>query len=553
MRHFWSAATLAVGLCFLSSAAAPAINAQENGKGVSVRIVRELPAREKRWALIIGIDDYDDKSISALRGAANDAKELAKALQVSAGFDESQIILLTSDAPFERQPRRANILKRLSNLKNLVRKDGLLLVSFSGHGIERGGRAFLIPSDAASTDDVDLLEDTAVSVESVKRQVRAVGVQQVLFLLDACRNDPTSGRAETVNPLTEAYQRGFSFDVQNREVEAFATLYATSVGTRAYEYAEKRQGYFSWAVVEGLSGKAANPLTGEVTLGSLIKYVEERVPKQVRIDLGAKIQKPFAVIEGYKADELVLAIGRTSAPPLAKPIELPRVDSSGERAFWQEAESRKTAAMYEQYLLTYPKGEFAPLARIRIGDLKTAEKEIEANREQAVLLIKQSSEAENQGNFDQAISLATKAIELDPQSARAYNRRGFSLDSKGDYDRAIADFTKAIKINPRIDAYFTNRGVAHRNKKEYDLAIADLTKAIEINPKDGINYAHRGVAYYYKGDYERALTDETKAIEIEPTAKRYRARAETYKAKGDAERARADQQKAYEIDGQQKP
>jgi len=54
------------------------------------------------------------------------------------------------------------------------------------------------------------------------------------------------GRANADNPLTAAYTRGFNFDMRNHEVQAFATLYATEVGHRAYEYKEKKQGYFTW-------------------------------------------------------------------------------------------------------------------------------------------------------------------------------------------------------------------------------------------------------------------------------------------------------------------
>ena len=77
------------------------------------------------------------------------------------------------------------------------------------------------------------------------------------MLLNACRNDP-GGRADAPNPLSAAYTNAFNFDVRNREVLAFATIYATGIGQRAYECTEKKQGYFTWAVVEGLKGGAAN-------------------------------------------------------------------------------------------------------------------------------------------------------------------------------------------------------------------------------------------------------------------------------------------------------
>ena len=269
--------------------------------------VKTLPGKAKRYALIIGVDQYADTQITTLGGASNDAKTLANALIQYAGFPSEQVTLLASDQPAERQPTRGNILRRLSNMAAVVPPDGLLLISFAGHGIERGGQAFLLPADSQVSNDVDLLEQTAINVTQIKDRVKKIGVKQVLMILDACRNDPV-GRANADNPLTTAYTRGFNFDLRNHEVQAFATLYATEVGRRAYEYKEKKQGYFTWMLVEALRGGAANE-KGEVTLAALVKYLQERVPKRVLQDLGpGKDQKPFAVVEGYRADELVISV-----------------------------------------------------------------------------------------------------------------------------------------------------------------------------------------------------------------------------------------------------
>jgi hypothetical protein len=268
--------------------------------------VKSWPIKAKRWALVIGVDQYRDGQINALKGSVNDAHNLANALVSYAGFPQDQVIVLTTDQPEERQPTRINILTYLSNLASLVPKDGLLLVSFAGHGIERGGQAYLIPSDARLSHDVSLLEESAVSVTRMHDRIKAIGVGQVIVLLDACRNDP-GGRADAPNNMSAAYAK-FNFDVRNREVQAFATLYATAIGQRAYEYTEKRQGYFTWAIVEGLKGGAANQ-NGEVTLAALVRYVQETVPKKIALDLGAYMQqRPFAIVEGYKADELVVAV-----------------------------------------------------------------------------------------------------------------------------------------------------------------------------------------------------------------------------------------------------
>ena len=81
--------------------------------------VKELPAKSKRFALVIGVDEYQDEQISRLSGATNDAKALADALVRYAGFPPDQVILLASDQPQQRQPNRGNILQYLWRLRGL--------------------------------------------------------------------------------------------------------------------------------------------------------------------------------------------------------------------------------------------------------------------------------------------------------------------------------------------------------------------------------------------------------------------------------------------------
>ena len=321
------AAALLLGVAAWSPSPVAATQ-QKEGRGLALSqsgTVTELPARAKRFAIVIGVDKYADTQLSTLGGSSNDAAALSETLINYAGFPADQVILLSSEEPAERQPTRGNILRRLSNLTAVVPKDALFVFAFAGHGAERGGQAFLLPSDAQLSDDITLLEQTAVNVMTVKEWVRKTGVGQIMLLLDACRNDP-GGRADAPNPLTKTYTRGFNFDVRNKEVTAFATIYATGLGQRAYEYREKRHGYFTWAVIEALKGGAANP-RGEVTLASMIDYLQERVPKQVLIDLGpGKNQVPWAMVEGYRANDLVLAVkGVETATTTLSKIAPPRV------------------------------------------------------------------------------------------------------------------------------------------------------------------------------------------------------------------------------------
>src|SRR5436190_1551824 len=84
--------------------------AQDQARVLTHADVKVLPSKEKRWALIVGIDEYE-KDVSSLKGAVNDARALRDVLIKQAGFPENQIILLTTDATTrDQQPTRTNIL-----------------------------------------------------------------------------------------------------------------------------------------------------------------------------------------------------------------------------------------------------------------------------------------------------------------------------------------------------------------------------------------------------------------------------------------------------------
>ena len=458
---------------------APSVRAQATrGLGVSPSSaqVKQWPGSTKRWALIIGVDKYKDGQISALKGAANDANALAEALVRYAGFPSDQVILMTTSQPEERQPTRVNILRRLSNLASFVPKDGLLLVAFAGHGMERANQAFLLPSDAQISDDVTFLEETAVSVARMKDRIRSSGVGQVVLMLDACRNDP-GGRADAPNNLTTAYTRAFNFDVRNREVTAFATLYATAIGQRAYEYTEKRQGYFTWAIVEGLKGGAAND-HGEVTLASLLKYVQETVPKRIGIDLGAgKQQRPFAVVEGYRADELVIAVGSkgAAATESSRGEAAPSFDPAAmEMSFWESIKNSSDPSDFQAYLDKYPDGTFAALARRRAQaadtspasastPLRSPSSPARGHTGSVDEMYAQAERDYKDNNFDQAIALTRDVLASQPDHARAEALLGLGYFRTGKYANAIASLAKAVSLGQKV-----NIPVKHHHKVLFD-------------------------------------------------------------------------------------
>lgn len=260
----------------------------------------------KRFALVIGVEEYESADISQARFADNDASKLADAFH-RAGFPADHIIHLGTDLADPLRPRRSTILEKFSALRRKIKEAGsdvTLVFAFSGHGIERGGNPYLLASDTRAG-DANLLEATAISMESIKKWLLAAGARRILVLIDACRNDPETAKAVSGPVLSKALTSALHTEVTPAGVDVFATFWATSPGQRAYWSTTSKLGFFTAAIVEGLSGREAEG--GVVTLKSLKKFVETEVPARVDKEHSTR-QVPWMDVSGVRAEEMVLAV-----------------------------------------------------------------------------------------------------------------------------------------------------------------------------------------------------------------------------------------------------
>jgi formylglycine-generating enzyme required for sulfatase activity len=263
-----------------------------------------LPARGdapkgKMYALLVGINRYDHPKLAKLKYAENDATDLAVVLQ-RAGYE---VTLLTGSAKAARlRPTKANIEARLKEvLRRKELRGGTVLLAFAGHGVQFAGKddAFFCPQDARPFADKT---DTLVSLTAVSAEMDRSFAGVKLMLVDACRNDPASGRSIDV-------------DTAPRPPRGIAALFSCSSGERAFETEKlgKGHGVFFHFVLEGLKGKAKNS-RGAVTWHRLAEYVTEQVSEEVpRLIGGGARQTPHEVFEGKGRSPVLLAV--TNEPP----------------------------------------------------------------------------------------------------------------------------------------------------------------------------------------------------------------------------------------------
>jgi hypothetical protein len=257
-------------------------------------------ATQQRYALLIGVDEYEDRyAIQPLRYCGKDCEILRRALIHSAGFPPDNVLLLsgTADRP-ENLPRRNNIIGHLRRWSERPRNDDLFVLAFCGHGLEVDGSVFLMPSDARATD----LSMTALPVKFLREALEACPAASKLLLLDACH----SGRGRDMTPMTPSF-------AANLRVEGVTILTACKVSEVAHEDEQVGHGIFSYHLAKGLEGAAADS-SGAVTVDGLYRHIHREVTSWAQAR-GAS-QTPWRLCEGVGDPILV---GRR--PPKARQIE----------------------------------------------------------------------------------------------------------------------------------------------------------------------------------------------------------------------------------------
>jgi len=163
--------------------------------------------------------------------------------------------------------------------------------------------------------------------------------------------------------------------------------------------------------------------------------------------------------------------------------------------------------------------------------------------------VEAGNNAQEAGDYDQAIVEYEKAIALDPELVTAYSNRGGVYLNLGEYEQAIADCDRAIELDPELTSAYYNRGGVYLNLGDYKQAIADYDRAIELDPELAMAYSNRGYAYDEIEQYEQALANYDKAIELAPElAKAYGNRAVTFAKLEQYEQAMADCDQAIALD-----
>jgi len=248
-----------------NSLSLPHISSNTDGKGLGTSKPDRIYGKGKRWGVLVGVNQYDDKiNYGSLHVCVKDVEVVREQL-IAGGFDIARIRLLTDNT--EELPARDNILVALQSIADATEPDDLLLFYYSGHGDEDKGESYLVARNGRRL----VLRDTAVSVSRVKEIMEQAPARAKILILDSCHSGADIGGKGPKPMSAEFIRRVFE------QAEGLAILASCKQGQLSYEWGEKERSVFTHYLLEALAGQADRNGKGFVTVQDINLHVTDGV------------------------------------------------------------------------------------------------------------------------------------------------------------------------------------------------------------------------------------------------------------------------------------
>lgn len=135
--------------------------------------VASLPQIQRKIALVVGVDRYDDAAIPALKNATRDARAVAKVLETRLGYE----------AVVVENATRPALVAALNRLALSVGPRDSVIIYYAGHGelVESTKLGYWLLADSVAKQPETWLSNT-----DINRLVAQIGASQVALVSDSC-------------------------------------------------------------------------------------------------------------------------------------------------------------------------------------------------------------------------------------------------------------------------------------------------------------------------------------------------------------------------------
>ena len=233
----------------------------------------------KRWAVVIGVSDYQDEGITDLAYADDDAQAVYDFLRSPAaglgGIPESNIELLLNE-----QATTRNVRSALTTFLRQSTPDDVIFIYIAGHGAPdpyRPDDLYILTHDT----EVGDLPATAIPMNLVNDAMQDAYAYNKVLITDACHSAGVGAntRSNSYNQINSAF-----LDYMNASSGGFVAFTASSASQLSQEGEQYGGGHgvFTYYLLEGLNGAADDDGDRVVTLVEAMEYTRERVRRETR-------------------------------------------------------------------------------------------------------------------------------------------------------------------------------------------------------------------------------------------------------------------------------
>jgi len=249
------------------------------------------------WGLAIGVSRYDGTTVD-LKYADDDAKSLAESLKKQEGklFSEVHFETLVNE-----DVTRDSIIQSISRHLGKAAPDDVVFIFIAGHGMKhrQSGSYYFVPYDA----DFNSILSKGLRMSDFEEAVNILSrnVNKVIIAMDTCHSGAMrlGARAQgSGEDLAEAL----------REASGLFIPAASKGGEESLENEKFKirkedpgHGAFTYALLQGMSGKANYDDDHYISLNELFQYVAKQVPR-----LTDGRQHPYFRAEGTDMPLIVL-------------------------------------------------------------------------------------------------------------------------------------------------------------------------------------------------------------------------------------------------------
>jgi hypothetical protein len=457
----------------------------------------------ERFALVIGNAKYPDAE-APLKEPLNDARDVADELKRD-GFSVDIGENLTGDGM-----RRA-----FEKLYGKIKPGSVVLIFFSGFGVQSNRQSYMIPVDAQIWTEADVRRD-GFSLETVLGDINSRGAGVKIALLDASRRNPFERRFRS-------FSAGLAPVIApNGTLVMYSAALSSVISDSGSDH--------SLFVRELLKEIRTPDLMAEETLNRTRLGVT-RASRQEQVPwISSSLAEDFSFIPGGAGP-------RPSSPPPPAPVPPPPPVAAAPAppppppvaaAPATPAPAPAPAPKQPQVAVAPPAPPAVPAPPAPAPPAKPPEavpddptikglnEKLIQNPDDAAALYRRGQVYASKGFYDLAIKDFNNSLRINPKDVEAYNNRCWARTVIGDLQAALKDCNEALRLRPNFVDALDSRGLTNLKSGQTKNAIADFDAALKINPRLTSSLYGRGLAKIRNGSVSEGDLDINNAKAMDP-------------------------------------